>query len=405
MAETSLMSVNRYRLKHLVKQGHRGAKLTDTLLKETDKLLGVILLCNNFANASAATLVAIISVQLFGTGEWVLMAGTVSVTLAILICSEISPKVIAAAYAEKIGIFCSYVLYPLLKVLYPIVWLVNTFIRGMFRLIGIKLNFNHENQTLSSEELQSIVSDHGHDMSNNNRAMLLNLLDLEKITVDDVMTAHTHVESINMDAPIDDILQQLEKSEYSRFPVRTEASEEIVGVLHLRKLIAYWRETSKAKQYAPVSPFDQAALRSLMVAPYFIPSGTPIFQQIQEFQSKKRRIGLIVDEYGDFQGIVTLEDILEEIVGDFTTQAPDKTRQYHKQADGSWLVDGSSPIRELNKKINLNLPIDGPKTLNGLIIEHFEDIPESSTSFQLGEHKLEVMQIHGKVVKSVKILP
>lgn len=402
MSETSLMSINRYRLKHLVKQGHRGAIVTNQLLAQTDKLLGVILLCNNLANASAATLVTVITVQLFGEGEWALMLGTISVTLAILVCSEISPKIIAAAYAEKVGIFCSYLLYPLFKLLYPIVWLINAFVRGVFNLVGIKLNFGDDIQNLSNEEVQSIVSDHAHDMAKHNRDIVLNLFELESITVDDVMTAHTQVESINIDAPVEDILQQLENTQHTRFPVRTEDTAEIVGVLHLRKLLSHLREAARSNE--PAKSFDQAALKNLMVEPYFIPSGTPIFQQIQEFQKNKRRIALIVDEYGDFKGIVTLEDILEEIIGDFTTHSPTKTNQFVQSNDGSWVVDGSNTIRELNKKLSLNLPSDGPKTLNGLIIEHFEDIPEASTSFKLGEHKLEILQTQGKGVKSVRIL-
>lgn len=399
IAETSLMSLNRYRLKHLVKEGHRGARLASSLLAKTDKLLGVILLCNNFANAASATLVTVIIVELFGEGEWVLMAGTLAVTFAILVFSEISPKVIAAAYPEKLGIFCSYILYPLLKVLYPAVWFINLFVGGLLSLLKIRVNFEESTQSLTMDELRSIVTDAGHFMPKKHRSILLNLFELEKITVDDVMTAHTQVEAINFDAPVDDILQQIANSQHTRLPVRQGEQEEIIGILHLRKIISQLRLNHES------NVLDKAILREVIAEPYFIPSGTPLYTQIQQFQENKQRVALVVDEYGEFKGLVTLEDILEEMIGDFTTQSPSRLGSYRKEADGSWLVDGSSTLRDLNKKLNLNFPLDGPRTLNGLIIEHFEDIPESNTSFKVGKHVLEIVQTQNRIVKSVKIFP
>ena len=399
IAETSLMSLNRYRLKHLVKEGHRGARLASSLLAKTDKLLGVILLCNNFANAASATLVTVIIVELFGEGEWVLMAGTLAVTFAILVFSEISPKVIAAAYPEKLGIFCSYILYPLLKVLYPAVWFINLFVGGLLSLLKIRVNFEESTQSLTMDELRSIVTDAGHFMPKKHRSILLNLFELEKITVDDVMTAHTQVEAINFDAPVDDILQQIANSQHTRLPVRQGEQEEIIGILHLRKIMSQLRVNHES------NALDKAILREVIAEPYFIPSGTPLYTQIQQFQENKQRVALVVDEYGEFKGLVTLEDILEEMIGDFTTQSPSRLGSYRKEADGSWLVDGSSTLRDLNKKLNLNFPLDGPRTLNGLIIEHFEDIPESNTSFKVGKHVLEIVQTQNRIVKSVKIFP
>ena len=399
IAETSLMSLNRYRLKHLVKEGHRGARLASSLLAKTDKLLGVILLCNNFANAASATLVTVIIVELFGEGEWVLMAGTLAVTFAILVFSEISPKVIAAAYPEKIGIFCSYILYPLLKVLHPAVWFINLFVGGLLSLLKIRVNFEESTQSLTMDELRSIVTDAGHFMPKKHRSILLNLFELEKITVDDVMTAHTQVEAINFDAPVDDILQQIANSQHTRLPVRQGEQEEIIGILHLRKIMSQLRVNHES------NALDKAILREVIAEPYFIPSGTPLYTQIQQFQENKQRVALVVDEYGEFKGLVTLEDILEEMIGDFTTQSPSRLGSYRKEADGSWLVDGSSTLRDLNKKLNLNFPLDGPRTLNGLIIEHFEDIPESNTSFKVGKHVLEIVQTQNRIVKSVKIFP
>jgi len=399
IAETSLMSVNRYRLRHLMNEGHRGAKLASELLSQTDKLLGVILLCNNFANASAATLVTLITVELFGEGEWILMFGTLSVTFAILVFSEISPKVIAAAHPEKLALFSSYILYPLLRVLYPVVWFVNLFVSAILRLLRIKVSFKDQSHALTTEELRSIVSDAGQYIPSQNRTILLNLLDLEDIIVDDAMTAHTQVEFIDLDEPIDQIMEQLVRSHHSRLPVRQGDHEDIVGILHVRKVLPLLRDFHIGK--APTKALLQAA----MSLPYYIPSGTPLYTQLQQFQKRHERIALIVDEYGEFKGLLTLEDILEEVVGEFTTQSPEHGSHFHQLEDGSWLVDGSSLLRDLNRKLKLSLPTDGPRTLNGLILEHFEDIPEPNTSFKIDEHKLEILDAQDRVVKRVKIYP
>lgn len=393
------MSLNRYRLRHLVKEGHRGAKLASTLLAKTDKLLGVILLCNNFANAASATLVTVITVELFGEGEWVLMIGTLSVTFAILVFSEISPKVIAAAYPEKLGIMCSYILYPLLQLLYPVVWFVNLFVEGLLKLLRVNVNFSNTEHSLTMDELRSIVTDAGHFLPKKHRTILLNLFELEKITVDDVMTAHTMVEVIDFNQPLDDILTRISTSHHTRLPVREGNHEEIIGIIHVRKIF------NQLRSHQVDEDFDKEALRETISEPYFVPSGTPLYTQIQQFQENRERIALVVDEYGEFKGLVTLEDILEEMIGDFTTQSPSRTGSYHLESDGSWLVDGTTSLRTLNKKLKLNLPLEGPRTLNGLVIEHFEDIPEPNTSFKIGEHVLEIVQTQDRIVKSVKIFP
>ena len=393
------MSLNRYRLRHLVKQCHHGARLASALLAKTDKLLGVILLCNNFANAASATLVTLITVELFGEGEWVLMVGTLSVTFAILVFSEITPKVIAAAFPEKLGILCSYILYPLLKLLYPAVWFINLFVEGLLKLLRVNINFSEGTQSLSMDELRSIVTDAGHFMPKKNRTILLNLFELEKITVDDVMTAHTLVEVIDFESDIEDIIQRITNSHHTRLPVREGDHEEIIGIIHIRKVI------NQIRMYQLDDNLTKDALRDIIEDPYFVPAGTPLYTQIQQFQENRQRIALVVDEYGEFKGLVTLEDILEEVIGDFTTQSPSRIGSYRQEADGSWLVDGSSSLRDLNKKLNLSLPLHGPRTLNGLIIEHFEDIPEPGTSFKVNEHTLEIIQTQDRIVKSVKIFP
>jgi Mg2+/Co2+ transporter CorB len=395
VSETSLMSANRYRLRHLAKDGHRGARLAISLLSKTDKLLGMILLCNNLANAASAMLVTVISINLFGEGEIVLMAATLAVTFAILVFSEISPKVMAAAHAEKLALFCSYILYPLLKITAPAVWFVNLFVQGLLRLLGVRVNFAEATHAISMEELRSIVLDAGSYIPKKHRAILLNLFDLEKTTVDDVMTAHTQIESINFDDSPETILQEIASSHHTRLPVLQGANEDIVGVLHIRRVMNQLRN----------GILTMEALQEAISDPYFIPSGTPLYTQMQQFQEKKQRIALVVDEYGELKGLVSLEDILEEVIGDFTTQSPMRMSQFRQEEDGSWIVDGTSHLRDLNKKLGLAFPLDGPRTLNGLVLEHFEDIPEPNTSFKIGLHRLEILQTQDRIVKSVRIYP
>jgi Mg2+/Co2+ transporter CorB len=395
IAETSLMSLNRYRLRHLANAGHRGARLASGLLAKTDKLLGVILLGNNFANAASATLVTVISVRLFGDGQAVLAGGTLAVTFAILVFGEISPKVIAATYPEKLAFACSYFLYPLLKVAYPVVWFVNLFVSGFLKLLRIKTDFSDTAHAISMEELRTIVSESGKFIPKKHRSILLNLFDLEKATVDDVMTAHTQIEAVDFDAPLETILQQIATSHHTRMLVRQGPNEEIIGVIHIRKVM----------HQVQSGQLDLDLLREIVAEPYYVPCGTPLYTQLQQFQEKQQRLALVVDEYGELKGLVTLEDILEEIVGDFTTQSPSFGGAFHQQPDGSWLVDGGVQLRSLNRKLGLGFPLDGPKTLNGLVLEHFEDIPEPGTSFRIGGHTLEIIQTHERIVKSVRIYP
>ena len=386
-------------MRHLAKEGHRGARLASILLAKTDKLLGVILLGNTLCIVASSALEVRISEQLFSEGKYATMIGTLILTFAILVFSEISPKVIAAAHPEKFAFKCSYVLYPLLWLFNPAVSFVNFFVKGFVRILGLKVNFEESVQGVSMEELKSIVTDAGHYIPKKHRAILLNLFELEKITVDDVMTAHTQVEVIDFDDPIDEIVQKISNSHHTRLPVREGDAEEITGIIHVRKVINQLRSHH---QTGDISIDD---LREVVEEPYFVPAGTPLYTQIQQFQENQERIALVVDEYGEFKGLVTLEDILEEVIGDFTTQSPSRIGSYRQEADGSWLVDASSSLRDLNKKLNLTLPINGPRTLNGLIVEHFEDIPEAGTSFKVNEHTIEIVQTQNRIVKSVKIFP
>ena len=394
IAETSLMSVNKYRLKHLAQKGNKGAKLADKLLKETDKLLSVILLCNNFSNAASATLVTIIAVQMFGNQEIIIMAGTLITTFLILIFSEISPKVIAAAHSEKLALACSFLLYPLLKILYPIVFFINIFVLGILKIFNIKANFS-DSDLITMDELKSIIRESGKFIPLKNKSIFLNLIDLEKITIDDIMMPHTNIESINLNQSAEEILEKITNFHRNRILVKKKENDEIFGILEVNKVFKFIIKDG-------LDALTTETLVTLIDEPYFIPSGTTIYKQMQLFQDNQEKIGLIVNEYGEFIGLVTLEDILEEVIGEFNIELPTKQTKIIFDKNG-WIVDGGISIRELNKKLNLSLPTDGPKTLNGIILEFFEDIPEPNTSFKMNNITFEIINAQEKIVKTVKI--
>ena len=392
ISETSLMSVNRYRLKHLSKQGNVGAKLAIKLLNETDKLLSVILLCNNFANAAAAALVTLIVVEFFGTQESIIFIGTIITTFMIVIFSEISPKVIGAAHPEKLAPYCSFILYPLLKVFYPIVLFLNFFVLGFLKLVNIKTNFNQKD-LINMDELKSIISESGTFIPQKNKSIFLNLIDLNKVTIDEVMMPHTNVESVYLKQPIDEILGKVINSNYRQMVVKD--NDEIIGVIDSKKLL-------KLVVKEQNNEITHESLKELIEPPYFIPSGTTIYKQIQYFQDNQEKKGFIVNEYGDFLGLVSLEDLLEEIIGEFNKDIPSKLSKIVSEDDG-WIVDGAISIRDLNKKLNLKLPSSGPITLSGLIIEFLETIPETNTSFKMHETKFEIINIYEQTIKKIKI--
>ena len=394
IAETSLMSVNKYRLKHLAQKGNKGAKLADKLLKETDKLLSVILLCNNFSNAASATLVTIIAVQMFGNQEIIIMAGTLITTFLILIFSEISPKVIAAAHSEKLALACSFLLYPLLKILYPIVFFINIFVLGILKIFNIKANFS-DSDLITMDELKSIIRESGKFIPLKNKSIFLNLIDLEKITIDDIMMPHTNIESINLNQSAEEILEKITNFHRNRILVKKKENDEIFGILEVNKVFKFIIKDG-------LDALTTETLVMLIDEPYFIPSGTTIYKQMQLFQDNQEKIGLIVNEYGEFIGLVTLEDILEEVIGEFNIELPTKQTKIIFDKNG-WIVDGGISIRELNKKLNLSLSTDGPKTLNGIILEFFEDIPEPNTSFKMNNITFEIINAQEKIVKNVKI--
>jgi Mg2+/Co2+ transporter CorB len=386
------MSVNRYRLKHLSKQGNVGAKLAIKLLNETDKLLSVILLCNNFANAAAAALVTLIVVEFFGTQESIIFIGTIITTFMIVIFSEISPKVIGAAHPEKLAPYCSFILYPLLKVFYPIVLFLNFFVLGFLKLVNIKTNFNQKD-LINMDELKSIISESGTFIPQKNKSIFLNLIDLDKVTIDEVMMPHTNVESVYLKQSMDEILEKVINSNYRQMVVKD--NDEIIGVIDSKKLLKLLVKEQN-------NEITHKSLRELIEPPYFIPSGTTIYKQIQYFQDNQEKKGFIVNEYGDFIGLVSLEDLLEEIIGEFNKDIPSKLSKIISEDDG-WIVDGAISIRDLNKKLNLKLPTSGPITLSGLIIEFLESIPETNTSFKMHETKFEIINIYEQTIKKIKI--
>ena len=392
-SETAMMAINRYRLKHQAEQGFRGARLTLALLSQTDKLLGVILLGNNLINTGAATLSTLIAIRLFGQGEIILFAATSLLTFFILVFSEVTPKVIGASYPERIAYPASFVLTPLLRLAYPLVWFVNLFVQGLLKLLRIKPRQDEGGNMLGLEELRTVVLESAKLLPREHRRILLNILGLESITVDDVMTPRNQIETIDLADEPDKISRQIATSHHTRLLVYEDSLDRIIGILHVRRIL-----------HAMASDeFTHEAVREILQEPYFVPAGTPLFKQLRQFQENQKRLALVVDEYGELQGLVTMEDLLEEMVGEFTTQAPAQTGWLRQMEDGSWLVEGSALVRHVNRKLGLDFPLDGPKTLNGLLLEYLEDIPEAGVSVKIGDIPIEIVQTQDRAVKVARI--
>ena len=393
VAETSMMALNRYRLRAMVRLGNNAAKRAADLLARTDRLLGVILLGNNLVNSAASVLSGVIAIELLGQNELALAVATAAVTFLIVVFSEITPKVLGATFPEKIALPLAYVLGPLLKLLYPAVWFVNLFPSLILRLFRIRPGASGEPQRLSQEELRTLVLEHSHYIPKKHASILVNLFDLDRITVEDVMTPRAQIEAVDLDAAPEEIAGQIATSYHTRLLVFRGELGNVVGVLHIRRALSLLREDD----------LDKGALEGLLVAPYFVPTDTPALAQLQYFQENRQRLALVVDEYGELQGLVTLEDIIEEIIGEFTTVAPVNASAYAWDERGSALVEGGTSLRELNRKLGLTLPLDGPKTLNGLILEHFQDIPEAGVSLKISGVPMEVVQTQDRVVKTVRL--
>jgi Mg2+/Co2+ transporter CorB len=387
-----MMALNRYRLRHLVKHQHRGARRAAKLLERPDRLIGLILLGNNFVNILASSVATVIALRLIGEAGIAIAAGLL--TLIILIFAEVTPKTLAALHPERIAFPAAYVIGVLLKVFYPLVWVVNWVANGLLGLFGISLD-KAPAERLTSDELRTVVNEAGSMISQRYKRMLVSILDLEHVTVEDIMVPRSEINGIDLDDSQAIILEQLTTSQHTLIPVYRGDINNIVGVLHLRKVVAELQD----------SQFNKERLLSYTQDPYFVPAGTPLSTQLLNFQRHQRRIGLVVDEYGDVEGLVALEDILEEIVGEFTTDPAAHSPDVHPQADGSYLVDGAAHIRELNRTMHWELPVDGPRTLSGLIVEYLESIPEPGTSLLIAGYPVEVVQTKGNVVKTVRVRP
>jgi len=390
-SETGLMAINRYRLKHLANNGHRGARLAQKLLTRPDRLIGLILLGNNMVNILAASIATIIAIRLFGdNGIWV---STLVMTVVVLIFAEVAPKTVAALHPERIAFPASYVLVVLLKLLNPIVWLVNAFANFLLKPFGVKTDVEAL-ERLNREELRTLVTEGG-QISNDHQRMLVNILDLEHASVEDVMVPRGEIIGIDLDDDWENILNELTQSLYTRLPVYRDNIDNVVGLLHIRTVIS--------KLSLGGLSFED--LERSVRQPYFVPEGTSLTRQLLEFQAEQRRMALVVDEYGDIQGLVTLDDILEEIVGEYTAEGRGRSRSMRRLEDGSYLIDGSTSVRTINRRLGWKLPFDEAHTLGGLLIEEMEAIPEGKCSIMIGGHIMTIVDIRDNVIHKVLVKP
>lgn len=389
-SETGMLSINKYRLKHLVKSGHKSAKNASKLLERPDRLIGVILIGNNFVNISASAIATIIAVRIWGDAG--VAIATAVLTLVVLIFAEVTPKTIATIHPERIAFPASWVLSLLLKVLYPLVVIVNTMSNGLMFLLGVK-HSHAGHDKLGSEELRTVVNEASGLIPAAHQEMLLSILDLEKVSVEDIMIPRNEVVGIDIEDSIEEIIEQICQSRHTRMPVYNGEINKVIGILHARHAATFLRDPNPSK----------AALLKATLEPYFIPESTSINTVLLNFQKDHQQMGIVVDEYGDVQGIAALEDILEEIVGEFTPPQDDEEEEITLLDDGSFRIEGTTHIRDINKALSWHLPTDGPKTLNGLIIETLEFIPEHPISLWVGNYMIEIQEIEDKVVKFARL--
>jgi Mg2+/Co2+ transporter CorB len=396
ISETALMALNRHRVKHLARRGSRLAKTTLWLLEHTDRMLSLILIANTLINALVTALVTSIAIAAFGNNEEVLTIATAVVAFFLIVFAEITPKVIGATYPERIALPASVVIKALILIGQPVIWFVNLFVRLILKLTRIRTGSEMRDQRLSPEELRSMVLEGGNFIPVKHKSILLNLFDLERVTVEDVMTPRAQIESLNLSVPVDEIKHQLTTCYHNKLLVHEGEVNNIAGILHVRKAMALLNQEDELT----VDHF-----RALLTTPYFIPPETDLFTQLQYFQENQERLGVIVDEYGEVQGLVTLDDIIEEMVGEFTTSTPSASRadQFGWSKQGECLLEGTTSLRDVNKRLNLNLPLDGPKTLNGLLLEELQDIPEASVSLKISDCVIEIVQVQEQAIKVVKL--
>lgn len=392
-SETGLFSLNRYKLRHLSNSGNTGAKRAQLLLDRPDRLIGIILLGNNFVNFLAVSIAGEFMFRLMGDSSPILT--TVILTLVILVFSEVTPKTLAALHPERFAFPASYLLLPLLKLFYPLVWMVNVISNLILRPLGVR-GGNKASEILSSEELRTVVNEAGALIPRQHQEMLVSILDLESVTVNDIMVPRNEIVGIDLDDDWSKILNKLTTSQHTRLLIYRGGIDSVVGIVHVRNLLHLLTRSSG---------LDKESFMGQIREAYFVPENTPLHTQLMNFRMTKRRIGLVVNEYGDIQGLVTMEDILEEIVGEFTTDPASHVKEIHPQGDGAFLVDGSVSIRDLNRVLNLELPTDGPKTINGMILEYLETIPEPGTSLMLSGYPLEIVQTSSNAIKTIRINP
>ncbi|MEQ9059424.1 MAG: HlyC/CorC family transporter [Gammaproteobacteria bacterium] len=389
-SETAMMALNRYRLRHLAEREHRGAQRAQRLLDRPDRLIGLILLGNNFVNILAAQIFALLTLELVGEGG--LIASTLVLTAVVLIFAEVMPKTLAALHPERVAFPSSWLLGVLMFVLYPLVWLLNQVTNGLLGLFGLS-SVGRAEDPLSREELRTVVKEAGAMIPQKHRQMLFGILDLENVTVEDIMVPRADIDGINLEDEWADILEQLVTCHHTRMPCYSGSIDNVEGVLHMRRVTRLLRSDE----------FDIADLRAILHDPYYVPLTTDLYVQLLNFQKARQRIAFVVDEYGDICGLVTLEDLLEEVIGEFTTDPQIYVRDVYPQDDGSFLVDGSANIREINRAYGFGLPADGPKTINGLILETLEDIPITGTTFRIGDMTIEIVQTLERSVKTARL--
>jgi len=392
-AETAMMRLNRYRLRHLVQAKHRAAMLASQLLERPDRLIGIILLGNNFVNILASSITTLIALRYFGE-NWIAAAAGI-LTFVILIFAELTPKTMAALHPERIAFPAAFVIRPLLVLCYPLVWVINAIANNLLRVVGVSPR-ESAIQQLSSDELRTVVDEAGALIPRKHQKMLLNILDLEKVTIEDIMIPRNEIFGIDLDDTPEEIVTQLHNCQYTRLPLyRDDDIDQIIGILHIRNVLPLIAEEE----------FSKEQLASIAREPYFVPEGTPLNTQLLNFQRQRRRVGLVVDEYGDIEGLITLEDLLEEIVGEFTTDISATIKDVIPQEDGTFLVDGSTNIRAVNRTLQWHLPTAGPKTLNGLITDYLETIPAPATSLRIADYTIEILQVTDNAVKTARITP
>ena len=393
-AEIAMISLNRHRLWHLATSGRRGAHLAQQLLARPDRLIGVILLGSNAVNALFSALTTFTVIRLWGQEEAAIGIATVIITLTILILTDLAPKTLAVLHPERIAFPSAFVLRPLLWLMYPVVWVINGMANGLLRLVGVNVRARPVEE-VTPEELRAMILEAGVLIPESHQDMLLAILDLEKVTVDEVMVPRNRIEGVDLDADWDDVVNQLAGGRYTHLPAYRGSLDNVVGIVHIRRVLNLMHENR----------LDRAAFDQLIVEPYFIPAGTPLNTQLLNFKQVKRRLGLVVDEYGDIQGLVTLDMILEEIVGDFTTRALGQIEDVHPAPDGSFLVRGSVSLRDLNRRLGWELPTEASHTLNGLILEYLEDIPAPGTSLMVRGYAVEILRTRGTAIELARVRP